>query len=118
MNNYAINHVQNIRLDKIKYRHLSQMINVHSIDFMDKLDLCNIKDELEIKIEHSGTIHAILYWFDLGQNDDTKESTLNHDLFDNAAILLEKPIEANPNKDDYLSVEIIMENYLIDVKLT
>ena len=118
MNTYAINHVQNIRLEKIKYKHLSQMINVHSIDFMEKLDLCNITDELEIKIEQSGTIHAILYWFDLELSDGLKENTLNHENFDVAAILLEKPVTTNPVTEDYLSVEIKVENYLIDVKLT
>ena len=120
MNTYAVNHVQNIRLDQIKYRHLSQMINVYSIDFFDKSDnLCQlIKDELEIKIENSGNVHAILYWFELLSQDETKESTLNHELFDNAAILLDEPFMVDPKKEDYLSVEITVENYLIDMKLT
>ena len=95
------------------------MINVYSFDFFDKSDnLCHlIKDELEIKIEKSGNVHAILYWFELAQ-DESKVFTLNHELFDNAAILLDEPFMVDPNKEDYLSVEITVENYLIDMKLT
>ena len=110
LNVFSINHVQSLPKG-LKYKILSQSINVHSFDFNEPLE--STKDELEISIEQSGTIHAILYWFDI----DT-ESTLKSPLYDQAAILLPQPMKVDHLKDDYLSVEVNFEDYLLDLKLT
>ncbi len=115
MNAYSVSHLQNIH-ENFDMSFLSASINIHSIDFTEKIT-DPVKEELEIKMEKSGTIHAILYWFDIHHSKERKESTFSSRFYDKAAILLPHPVEINAEMDDYLSIEVTIEDFLLDLKL-
>ena len=117
MNKFSVNHVQNVNLKHVKIKYLSQSINILLNDFSGE-QISSVRDEFEIQMIESGMIHGILYWFEFTHPNNQKESTLENAFYNLSAIILDTPQEVNHEVDDFLSIEVIFEDYYIDLKLS
>ena len=93
---------------------ISEVIDVHEIVFARSL--ANIETEVEISLTRRGTVHAVLYWFDIGYSDDHTINTLTSESYDAAAILLPAPIEAQ-NPAHVITCQFMLEDGLLDLKI-
>ena len=115
MNRFACNHLQDLKLDEFQYSMLSQSINIHKFDFRDSSAMEWSREEFEVAIEKSGQVDAILYWFEVEQDMNTKFSTLNSELYSKAAILLNRPVQVDPVQTEFVSIEFTYQDFLIDL---
>jgi hypothetical protein len=124
VNKLSISHVQNIKLEQLKYKYLSESLCVHEFDLASQQQEA-FRNEVEITIQSSGTVHAILYWFELdygycgsSSSRSSKTCTLKHEMFDVAGVLMAEPKQVSPETDDCLCCEVIFEDFMLDLRVS
>ena len=123
MNSLSCQHLQNLKLDELNFKILSQAINIHHFKFDHQecdLESDENKEEFEVAIEQTGRVDAILYWFEVQStaSSSIKESTFHSSIIDKSAFLLDRPMLVDPIKTDFLTIELIYQDFLIDLSVT
>ena len=127
MNSLSCQHLQNLKLDELNFKILSQAINIHHFKFdhqecdrQEDLESDENKEEFEVAIEQTGRVDAILYWFEVQStaSSSIKESTFHSPIIDKAAFLLDRPMLVDPIKTDFLTIEFTYQDFLIDLSVT
>ena len=111
MNEYSIDHLQQVNLSEIRHRFLSKPAKVLTLDLSKTLEA--VTDEVEIELTESGEAHGIAYWFETS----TGLNTLENEAFDQAVIMFDDKVPVDV-KDECVCCEITLQDCYLDLKLS
>ena len=76
-NAFSRNGYKQINLKKVVHQTLSEPTAIYHLDFRKEVPKAR-KEKISLRVEKSGTCHALAFWYDLHLDEKNTISTLNH----------------------------------------